>query len=137
MAEGGDFGGSVGSVDVVQHQNDAEVCADLLGAREQRDDFGGRSAGCYVEVFGGVFEEQVADASAGEVGLVAGGAEGCGDVARGGEARAVGKPQNHGALSLVDAGLRWFSETSSGEGPHGRPTPEARSRQPRRGAGFR
>ena len=78
-AEGGDFGGDLVAVDLLADQHYAEVCADGEGLREERDDLvrgGGRGD---VVILGCDAEEEVANAAAGEEGLVAGAAEGTGD----------------------------------------------------------
>ena len=78
-----------GGADRVTHnQNDAEVGADGEGLREERDDLVRRGGGGDVVVLGGVAEEEVADAAAGEVGLVARVAQGADD----GESGAVVRP---------------------------------------------
>ena len=59
-------------------QDDAEVRADGEGLREERDDLVGGGGGGDVVVLGREAEEQVADAAAGEEGLVAGLRAGCG-----------------------------------------------------------
>ncbi len=107
VTEGGDFGCGVLAIDVVlgriQNKDDAEVGAYLLGSREERDDFIGRGARGHVEIFCSEVEQEIADATTGEIGGMPGGAEcGC-DVGRCFEGRAVGKPQNHGDSSLDDA----------------------------------
>ncbi len=63
----------------------------------------GGGAGGYVEVLRGEAEKEVANTAAGEEGLVAGGAEGAGDVERGGVGRVKDEGVGHRALSL-DAG---------------------------------
>ena len=97
-AEGGDFGGDV----VVGDDDDAEVGADGLGAGEELLDERGGGAGGDVEVFGGEAEEEIADAAAGEIGLVAGGGEGLDD---GGGGAVLGAGEDgscglHGVLAL-------------------------------------
>ncbi len=77
VAEGGDLGGDA----CIADEDDAEVRADGEGLWEEllHDVRGG--AGGYVEVLGLVAEQEIADASAGEVGLMARGAQGKDDVA--------------------------------------------------------
>ena len=85
VAEGGDFGGGGLTRGDVLYEDDTEVGANLETAGEERDDFSRGGAGGHVEVLRLDAEEQVTDAAACEEGLVAGGSEGCGDAARGGE----------------------------------------------------
>lgn len=59
-------------VAVVLDDDDAEVGTDFVGAREEFEDLRGSGGGGDVVVFGGVSEEGIADAAAGEEGGVAG-----------------------------------------------------------------
>ena len=79
VAEGGDFGGGLEAVDRLDDEDDAEVGPHGAGLAEEGGDLRRRGGGGYVVVAGGEAEEEVADAAAGEVGLVAGFAEGPGD----------------------------------------------------------
>lgn len=88
-AKGGDFGEDFAAVDCVADEDDAELGADGKGAGEQRQDGVGMRAGGHVKVFGLDAEEEVAHAAAGEIRLVAGGAEALHD-AFGGDLRGRG-----------------------------------------------
>src|SRR6185312_15324479 len=74
-AEGGDFGDDLLGVELVGDEDDAEVGSYGEGSGEELEDSVGVGGGGDVEVGGGVAEEEIADASAGEVGLMALGAE--------------------------------------------------------------
>ena len=69
---------------VLADQDYAEVGADGEGLGKQRDDLVGRGGGGDVVVLGVDAEQQVADAAAGEVGLMAGLAQGERDAQGGG-----------------------------------------------------
>src|ERR1700733_3802609 len=70
-AEGGDFGKGGLAVEFGGDQHNSEVCAYGEGAREKIEDDIGRGRSGYVVVLGLATEEQVANAAAGQVGLVA------------------------------------------------------------------
>ena len=74
-------------VELLADEDDAEVGADGEGLGEERDDLIGRGGGGDVEVLGREAEQEVAHASAGEEGLVAGVAQAAGDGERGAEVR--------------------------------------------------
>ena len=74
------FGGRVRLTEGVGYEDDSEVGAYGEGAGEEIEDDVGGGAGGYIVVGGGAAEEEIADAAAGEVGLVGMGAEGADDV---------------------------------------------------------
>ena len=82
-AEGGNLGEDGLVVDGLADEDDAEVGSNREGLGEENEDDGGAGAGGDVVVLGGNAEEEVANASAGEVCLVAMVAEGAYDVERG------------------------------------------------------
>ena len=87
-AEGGDLGGDVRSAGLRRaDEDDAEVGSDREGAGKRASDLVGRGGGGDVVVLWGEAEEEVADAAAGEEGLMAGGAERARDAERGGVLR--------------------------------------------------
>ena len=79
VAEGRDFRGGR----VVQHQNDAEVRADLEGARKERGDLFRGGAGGDVKVCWRQVEQHIADASASQIRGMAGIAQRVGDMSCG------------------------------------------------------
>ena len=130
-AEGGNLGdgvarGRVGRVferrcfveGLVGDQDDAEGCADGEGAWEEPEDDVGRGGGGHVVVERSAAEEQVADAAAGEVGLVALGAQGFDDAERGFELAREG-----GHLALLSSTPRAEMQVVAGrlEGDEKRP----------------
>ena len=74
------LGGGASFILLQQYQNYAEVGSDLESTGEEGDDLVRCGGGSDVEVLGGVAEEQVADAAAGEEGLMAVVAEDLSDV---------------------------------------------------------
>jgi len=83
LAGGPGFCGDLLFVEVLADEDDAEVGADGEGLGEEGDDLLGGGGGGDVEVLGREAEQQVADAAAGEEGLVAGVAQAAGDGERG------------------------------------------------------